>query len=328
MDASFFTALLSQYFDSPEIGTIKAMSQGKENTSVALDGNFGKVICRIWGKAHAYMGERKEADIYGELAFMDFCRKNAIAVPKIFTSKHGNLCEQTPDGSCFAIMEYVEGESPHSFTPDMVAQVAGTMAKMHNLVADFQFPARRSWPGTLIEMTNARIVTFKAQAWDLGDENHEFIKRTIGDFRAVLARHDLTQLPTGAIHGDIMWENMKFKDGKLAGIFDFDDCRESYFIEDITKTLLFDFELPEHCLFGEDGRNAETFIKSYESVRQLSVLEKELLPLFFTARFLYQATSYQNKLVTARSHEEREMYVSKMTMIIDRLKLNRSFFDI
>lgn len=310
---------LNSYFEDLQISSAKVMAQGKENMSVLVEGNFGKVVVRVWGATHAYIGTRQEGDIVSELAFMQFCYERRFPVPKLYTSKQGYVVETLPDGAQYGVIGYVEGETPSKFTTSMVREVATLMAELHSAVADFSFPHKRSWPGTLIEMTNDRIQQFEAAAWDLADAPQEFLKQLIIKYKKQLGQHRdaLSTLPTGVIHGDIMRENIKFKDGKLEGIFDFDDCRESYFLEDIPKTLLFEFENPEHCLFGDDGKNAA----AYRSVRALSESEEALLPVFFTARFIYQVLGYYSKLAKDKS------YLDKILQSIDRYEQHKTFFE-
>ena len=323
MSDELIKTALDNYFDDTQISSTKVMAQGKENTSVLVEGNFGKVVVRVWGAAHAYMGARQEGDITSELAFMQFCYDRRLPVPKIYSSKNDQLVETLPDGTRYAVMGYVEGESPTDFTPSMIREVAALTAELHNAVADFSFPHKRSWPGTLIEMTNDRIRQFESATYDQADAPQEFLKNVIARYKQQLQERkaELSVLPTGVIHGDIMRENIKFKDSRLEGIFDFDDCRESYFLEDIPKALLFEFEDPKHCLFGEDGKNVAIFLDAYRLTRAASEAEEIMLPIFFTARFIYQVLGYYAKLAKDKS------YMDKILQSMNRYEQHKIFFE-
>ncbi|HET9412294.1 MAG TPA: phosphotransferase, partial [Candidatus Saccharimonadales bacterium] len=226
--------LLGKFFDNPKISSFRLMTHGKENITALVElTDNNRVIARMWGDTHGYMGAHSEDDIADEVAFMTFCYDNGIPVPKLFRSKAGKLYEKSSTGQCYVVMEYIDGETPQHFTEDMATQVAKAMAHMHQLVADFVFPKQRSWPGTVLDMTNERIARFEAGEYGASSED---ISEIITDYKLLLKKCDLTALPCGVIHGDIMWENMKFKEGLLLGIFDFGDCRESYFVEDIAKS--------------------------------------------------------------------------------------------
>ena len=299
IEQSSLTQLLGAFFENPQVVDFRLITQGKENTTIKVDLPDGPIIVRIWGETHGYMGVHSNADIADEVAFMDFCRRNGAPVPRLMPAKDGSLYQKTPDNCCYAVMEYVDGETPQNFTDDMAAQIAKTMAQMHVRTADFTFPEPRSWPGSVLDMTNDRIS--KYEAGELAVDDDQTIAEAIAQYRTLLAACDLSALPKGVIHGDIMWENIKFKNGKLHGIFDFGDCRESYFVEDIAKTLLFVFESPEHCVFGQNGHTVPVFLQNYQAVRQLTKAEEHSLPLFYMSRFLYQVLGYYIKAAKGKT---------------------------
>jgi len=115
----------------------------------------------------------------------------------------------------------------------------------------------------------------------------------------------LSKLPTGPIHGDIMFGNMKFEGNVLLGIFDFDDCRESYFLEDVAKTLLFKFEDLKKSFFGQNGNNVFKFLNEYEKIRKFTFQEKTLLPFFFQTRAVYELTGYIIKINNKKKCNEK-----------------------
>jgi Ser/Thr protein kinase RdoA (MazF antagonist) len=118
-----------------------------------------------------------------------------------------------------------------------------------------------------------------------------------------------------------MWENMKFRNGVLAGLYDFDDCRSSYFLEDIVKTLLFDLDDPVHSLFGTTGENVQAFLDAYIAVRPLSKNESALLPFFFTVGYIYRFTAYIDKQAAGETE-----YTAKIHALNDQYTHHSSFF--
>lgn len=318
MTTDYFTDLLKDFFDNPEVRSFRLMTQGKENTTALVEIFGGKIIVRMWGETHGYMGVHSKDDIEDEVDFMGFCYDHQIPVPHMFRSKSGNLYETTPEGQHFMVIEYVDGESPQHFTHDMTAQVATAMAQMHLLVTDYQFPKPRSWPGTVLDMTDDRIAKFEAGEYgaDAGA-----INSAVGLYKELLKSCDLTALPKGVIHGDIMWENMRFKDGHLRSIFDFGDCRESYFVEDIAKSLLFEFESPAHSIFGENGENGAVFLRAYQKTRKLTGAEEQSLPLFFLSRIIYQFIGYRAKIAKGQAE-----YEPKASTLLARYEQHRAFF--
>ncbi|HSW79377.1 MAG TPA: phosphotransferase [Candidatus Saccharimonadales bacterium] len=312
---------LAKYFDNATIKSFKHLKQGVENTSIFVDIGHAQIVVRFWGDANHHAGVRNESDILGELGLMQLYTANGLPVPKIYTSLAGNIYERYADGSPYVVMDYAHGELPQDFTSDMVGQVGKVMGKMHLLAPGFNYPQERAWPGNVIKLADDRANLYlKNYGTSQGDE-HEFTRKVITDFKAAAAKADLADLPQGAIQGDIMDENMKFENGKLTGIFDFDDYRYSFFLEDIVKTLFFKFENPSTCLFGKDGSNYAAFLESYESVRPLTPQEKTALPLFCFTRFVYNVVNYYKKVA-----EGKEEYRARIPASIERYQQFERYF--
>jgi hypothetical protein len=98
---------------------------------IALSVNWVRIL-------YGYTGVHSENDIEDEVVLMNFCYENDIPVPRLLRPRSGRLYEKTSRGQCYAVMEYVDGDSPRQFTQDMTVQIAETMARMHMLVADFK----------------------------------------------------------------------------------------------------------------------------------------------------------------------------------------------
>jgi Ser/Thr protein kinase RdoA (MazF antagonist) len=320
IDTPFLEQALAKYFEMPTVVRYRLMGEGQENTSVKVTLKNGEVyILRVWGQIHGVMGRRQQTDIEGELDFMVHCYEQGIQVPRVYLSRNGNRYERLPSGDDYVVMDYVAGELPVNPTPDMIRQVATAMAHMHQLAETFRYPAPRSWPGTVIEMTNERLR--KLPQTPKADELMGFIEPIQRAYETELKTADLSKLPRGPIHGDIMWENIKFEGEKLQGIFDFDDCRDSYFLEDIAKTLIFDLNDAEHSFFGAHGENVTTFLDAYTAIRPLTPPESELLPFFFTVSYLYRLTRYMQKVVNGKA-----VYWNRIPALRERYEQNRSFF--
>ncbi len=320
IDKSSLEQLLAKYFDKPFVADHVFMGEGKENISVRITLAGDKIyILRLWGDTHSYMGVRQQSDIEGELDFMIHCHEQGIPVPKIYLSRAGNRYEKTPSGKYYAIMDFVPGELPANATPGMIKQIAEAMARMNVLAETYRYPAPRSWPGTVIEVAKERLErlpTTPAVAEYMG-----FIKPIQAAFEKALETVDLSELPSGPIHGDIMWENVKFESETLQGIFDFDDCRNSYFLEDISKSFTVEFDDTKHCFFGIHGQNVQIFLDAYDAIRPLTERERQLLPLFMTASYLSRLARYLSKTVDGKL-----VYLDRVAGYREQYEQNPSFF--
>ncbi len=282
LSAETIQLALRKYFNDPVVSRTQFFKLGDENTTLLLEGTFGLVVLRIWGEKHSRMGSRKLSDIQDELALMDACRAFQVPVPKNYVSLAGNEFEELPDGRKFAVMDYAEGDEPSHFTRPMIENLAHAVAKMDVLGQTFRYPEQRSFQGTIVDLAHERLDAYKAKGI-----HDEFVEELEAKLERMLSQTDLV-IPIGPIHGDVMYQNVKFVGERLSGIFDFDDCRESYLIEDITKALYFVIEDPDHCVIGSDIENAKVFLDAYEKVRPLSEDEKAALPTLSMARFIYE----------------------------------------
>jgi homoserine kinase type II len=298
MEQARLKLILDRYLPDAKVVGYKIVDQGAENTTVIVSLSTGRVVVRVLGEHHSAIGVRKDEDIKSELSFMEYCRTGNIPVPRVFRSKADNLYEVLPNGTKCIMMDYVEGEAPCNFNRPMIATVAETMARMHNLVKDYEFSDGRSWPGSILDTTLTRIKNYQKLGRDSSDPNRQLLHKSIDKFGHMQTQVDVGALPQGVIHGDIMWQNIKFSGTKLTGILDFDDCRYSYFIEDIAKSVIFDFDIEDRSMFGFDGQKADIFVREYRRVRVLSALELRALPLFYLARFIYQLTKAYERLET------------------------------
>ena len=272
---------LEKYFVNPIINRTQFFKLGRENTTVLVEGNFGTVVLRVWGELHSRMGARTDGDIQDELAFMQACREQQLPIPKIYISKVGRNYSELADGRKFSIMDYVPGQEPTNFTPPMIEELATTIAQMNTLSETFVFPAPRTWQGDTIEVVQERIKEYQAL-----NSPDAFVDYLVERLQKQLAQIDITAVPRGPIHGDIMYQNIKYDGQHLSGIFDFDDCREGYLIEDIAKTLYFVLEDPTHAVLGDDIHNAKLFLDAYQCVRPLNDAETRALPTLSLARFI------------------------------------------
>ena len=88
--------------------------------------------------------------------------------------------------------------------------------------------------------------------------------------------HDLENLPTGVIHGDLFRDNVLFHEGSLAGIIDFYHACEDFLIQDLAITIN-DWCQVERSISSE---LMLALIAGYESKRPLEATEREFLPHF------------------------------------------------
>lgn len=100
------------------------------------------------------------------------------------------------------------------------------------------------------------------------------ITRVLDDEVNYLEGYLDNNLPKGIIHGNLSWENIKFKGSRLVGIVDFEAACRGKFICDLATTV--------NAICYNEGRyrldRFESLILGYESLRPLSLPEWDSFP--------------------------------------------------
>ena len=323
---------INQYFPEDKIIKWEIFTLGTENTNIYIKFYDKEIVLRFWGNKHAYMGKRQAIDVSYELALMEFFRKYDIPIPKIYLSSKKNQYEAVNINNIsrfIAVFKYIDGITTQKFNETMIREIASNMAKMHLVAPKFTPPNKRRYPGTIIDMTKERIkkveeYTRAYKPKSLSEELDIFFSLS-KKFKKILSELDINTIPHAPIHGDIMFQNIKFKNNKLVGIFDFDNCRDSHFLEDIVK-FIFDeqFRLDESIKVKEEKNrdNINIFLREYEKIRKFTDQEKKLIPFFFLTRLIYQLG--RNFKIF---FEKDKKIISTIPIMIDRYIKNKKYFN-
>lgn len=122
INQSLINNALSLYFTRLNVQSWDRLSGGIDNISLLVKLDLGQVVLRFWGKKHAYMGIRRDSDIFYELALMDLFYKHHLPVPKIYRSLNNRTFEKVlinNEKRPFAVIDYIEGVSPKRFNKQM-----------------------------------------------------------------------------------------------------------------------------------------------------------------------------------------------------------------
>jgi Ser/Thr protein kinase RdoA (MazF antagonist) len=243
--------------------SFKPINQGIENTSLYIESENNKYVLRI------YRQKRKiDEDIFFEIKFQDYLRKNGIPIPLIYPNLKGEeLSVINIDGKDWQIifMQFVDGESINlNPTKELIIELAHIQARMHLL--GIEFAEKTDKPKSPIDNLNGSIAN---KIENLPIQNEDIVKfvERVKSFKYELNK----DLPYGYNHSDLDFDgNVIIKDRKVAGIIDFDDLRYS------PSVMCFGFSLWN--VLDDSGIKAfRLYLKEYESIRPLNDLERETL---------------------------------------------------
>ncbi len=135
------------------------------------------------------------------------------------------------------------------------ATVGRYLARVHLAVADFGWrrPARFGF-----DRVRERLVQIRASG------KRELLAAADAAERGLDAAEDLPPLPTGAIHGDLFRDNVRFEGDVIAGALDWESAADGAFAYDLAITAL-------AWTFGSalDPALLRAMVRGYEAVRPL-----------------------------------------------------------
>jgi Ser/Thr protein kinase RdoA (MazF antagonist) len=286
--AELETIIRKNYFNTKNV-LIEPLSKGVENQNFIIRLDCVSYVLRVYSQNHSTTGPRKSRDIKFELDLIAHLRGQGIPTPE---------ARLTFDGSKFAtflvddqkrygvLFELVSGDEASAYNEENARSVADLLLKIRKASASFRYSSVRKWPGDIVGLSlkfyEENAVQFH-QFKDVLDPLYEDTRRA---YRRILNGC----LPTGIIHGDIKLGNIFFEENRVKALFDFDDYRESYLLEELTRTVMHDLD----CA----GRNVirsglfYQFWEVFEREASVSVEEMHALIVFLRARFIYDVTVY------------------------------------
>jgi homoserine kinase type II len=199
----------------------------------------------------------------------------------------------------YELFDFIEGDQHREGDPGELAAAGATLARLHTAAAQFRPPVEKPWP---------RFHDPK----DLPGWIEPLIPQASGDQREVMQRalntaHALVKwlpddlyraLPQTVVQGDYHPANLKFRAGRVVGVFDWDWASRQPRMVDVADGLLFFCGVRRAPLITGDiwsltgaftisEQRAQHFLGGYRSASDLSADELQALPNLMRARWLY-----------------------------------------
>ena len=295
MDAGLTETIRSVMEDNYDLGKLT-------RTKVVLGGYCNKSYA-VWMSANdrsrryflrLYSPNTIEKEIQFEHALLNHLRSNGFTLAAaILSCRNGKTLVTTPSpadhrasNAVWALFEFLEGEDKYSWTDTDLTDkefnsAAGILAHLHHCGQGF-----KSSPG--IDRVQPRIMafiptfkttfsTFLKQAGDgrcdqLFKENFEPICMALADATAFETRFQgMMELP---VHCDYHPGNLKYRDEKGIGIFDFDWSKIDYRLFDVALGLVYFTSIWGDHAAGLRLDKFSLFLNAYnDACRQLSHID-------------------------------------------------------
>ena len=259
--ASRLSRLLGHY-DVGELVSFGGLPEGSSHTNLWVETTRGRFAFRyyedrLWPRGRA----EAEAEI---LVYLTEARFPCPAT----IPRNGGGYVGTHDGKPYSLFTFLDGEHVERLSLAQAEQVAEMAADLHLITGGYRprrTPRRNYSPAFCVQdaRRDAEAVGTPEKAARL-----EWLRAELE--RLVLPR----SLPKGVCHGDLNTTNLLFREGRLAGVLDWDDASYTYLIFDLATLLYW------HCSpHGGEFPFAEAreVVHAYAARRALSAAERRHL---------------------------------------------------
>lgn len=230
---------------------------GAENATYIIKTGRKTFVLRIYPP-----GKKTAQAIQTEIDFTEFVRERLKITPRIMPNESGSHITQAPMGqgswSCI-LMEFVRGEHPTSYTPELIQQMAVIQAKLH--ILGIEFAKTHAVPTAPLNKHSAPQLA-----------SHYGRKK--GFRRAWLSR-----LPLGYNHFDYYGSNILLRDNQVKAVIDFDDAHLGPAVGCLATTM--------GLIAKSEGttRRLRSYLGAYATIRPLSRLETVTLKAILVTKF-------------------------------------------
>ena len=255
-------SIINNSFTIEKIVSFHGIKKGIENTNYLLKSKNKKYILTIFEKRVS----KKEIPFFMKL--MDILNSSKIDCPKpLKTNNKSYLIKLKNKSAC--IVSFLEGKDKKLLSTNDCFAVGKSIARMHQITKKIKLNRKNSMG---ISKLNALLNSIKFKS-EQSSKLKVFLKNNLKNIKRKWPKN----LPKGIIHGDLFVDNIFFKKNKLSGIIDFYFAANDFFMYEIAiciNALCFD---NKNKKFLMNQKKIKSLIKGYQSVRKISLQEKNSL---------------------------------------------------
>jgi Ser/Thr protein kinase RdoA (MazF antagonist) len=205
-----------------------------------------------------------------------------VAYPIADKSKEYIQEIEAPEGKRFGVLfSYAKGKKTAKFSHQTSFLIGQALAKVHQSTENFELTRISYNTQNLLTNSVLRINKFFKKT----NNEIDFLEKLSTFLTLKIDNIDKQKMRYGSIHLDVWFDNLHIDDEKEITFFDFDFCGNGYLCFDISYFL---FQLLATNLNEEEYQaKADSFLKGYETVTEISNEEKKFLPYACLAIMIY-----------------------------------------
>jgi len=296
--------IINKQYNTKKFVSFKGIKKGIENTNYLLKSKNEKYILTIFEKRVS----KKEIPFFMKL--MDQLSNSRVNCPKPLRNfKENYLFKLKNKTAC--IVSFLKGKDKKTLNLKNCYDVGKVIAEMHSSTKKIKLYRKNSMG---VKSLNPLInsIKFKSKKFI---NIEKFLNTNFKDIKKKWPK----KLPNGIIHGDLFIDNIFFKNNKLSGIIDFYFAANDYYMYEIAicvNALCFDKNKNKFIL---NKKKVKNLIKGYESIKKISIKEKNSLNILCRGAalryFLTRLYDYTNTPKTAliKIKDPREYYQKLIT---------------
>lgn len=227
---------------------------------------------------------RSESDILEEINLLNILKENGIGVSYPIADIKNNFIQtiNASEGTRYAVLfSFAEGDKIRVMDKDTCFSIGSLMAKFHNITLDRKSDRISYNSETLLKLPYKYATAYFSEELP----EMKFIKQQIEELSTFFDKADLNSIPKGIVHMDIWYDNMNVTAENEVTLFDFDFCGNGWLIFDVAYFCkqLFHIEANK----DEYELKVQSFLNGYQSIRNLSAGELQLIPKAGVALWIY-----------------------------------------
>jgi Ser/Thr protein kinase RdoA (MazF antagonist) len=267
---------LEKHYDLPAPVECELIRRGFNDNYLVRAGT-NQFVLRLYFNGKYYI--QSEADFRFELDWLAFLHAEGIPVAYAIRREDGDLMGNIDTGSgrrwC-ALFAYASGERRKDLTPDEGHSLGHVVAHLHLTSSRFQSPRHR-YHLNLKYLTEQpmRLIAEFLREHGKGDVRR-FVAR-VAELERQVHRLPTTPEAYGLIHGDLHHGNFHVDAQSRATFFDFDHGGYGWRVYDLAAI----------CKGGLSEESGSAFLEGYRSLRSLSAVEQECIPVFQKIRSIW-----------------------------------------
>jgi homoserine kinase type II len=223
-----------------------------------------------------------------QLRWQQHLRRRGFPAAEVLASHSGGASELDGEGVAWAAFAHIKGRE-YDFSLSDAVQAGRRLAEFHAAGQTFGEPApplphrpplRECWLNADADLAGLKELFAGADV----DDDLAYLEGWWTFVKQEWPVERLDALPAGLVHGDFHGRNTAYVNGRLAGIFDFDDVEHAPLLQDVANaTYKFGRESRFSLMLRPDVVHA--FRNAYEEVRPLTPEERAALPLMLAMTY-------------------------------------------